>query len=38
MIKNIIFDAGNVLVEIRWNEVMRELGFEGEVLKRESNR
>ena len=34
MIKNIIFDAGNVLVEIRWNEVMRELGFEGEVLKR----
>lgn len=33
MIKNIIFDAGNVLVEIRWKEVMRELGFEGEVLK-----
>ena len=33
MIKNIIFDAGNVLVEIRWKELMRELGFKGEVLK-----
>lgn len=36
MIKNIIFDAGNVLVEIRWEEVMRELGFEGDILKRVS--
>ena len=36
MIKNIIFDVGNVLVEVRWDEVMQELGFEGEVLKRVS--
>lgn len=36
MIKNIIFDAGNVLVQIRWEEVMQELGLEGEVLKRVS--
>lgn len=36
MIKNIIFDAGNVLVEVRWNEVMQELGFERELLQRVS--
>lgn len=28
MIKNIIFDVGKVLVEVRWQEVMRELGFD----------
>ena len=33
MIKNIIFDVGRVLVEVRWNEVMQELGFEGNLLK-----
>lgn len=37
MIKNIIFDVGRVLVEVRWEEVMRELGFEGELLKRLSD-
>lgn len=36
MIKNIIFDAGNVLVEIRWNQVMQKLGFDDEVLNRVS--
>ena len=36
MIKNVIFDVGNVLVEVRWDEVMHELGFEGEILKRVS--
>jgi len=28
MIKNIIFDVGKVLVEVRWQEVMRELGLD----------
>lgn len=28
MIKNIIFDVGKVLVEVRWLEVMQELGFD----------
>ena len=36
MLKNIIFDAGNVLVEIRWNQVMQKLGFDDEVLNRVS--
>ena len=36
MIKNIIFDAGNVLVEVRWNEVMQKLGFGDEVSNRVS--
>ena len=34
MIKNIIFDAGNVLVDVRWNEVMQGLGFDEKVAKR----
>lgn len=37
MIKNIIFDVGRVLVDVRWDEIMQELGFEGELLKRVSN-
>ena len=36
MIKNIIFDVGNVLVQVRWDEVMKDIGFEGEVLHRVS--
>jgi len=36
MIKNIIFDAGNVLVEVRWTEVMQGLGFDDGVLNRVS--
>lgn len=37
MIKNIIFDVGNVLVQVRWNEVMKELGFEGKLLQKVSD-
>ena len=34
MIKNIIFDIGNVLADFRWPAMFRELGFTGEVFKR----
>lgn len=37
MIKNIIFDVGKVLVDVCWDEIMQELGFEGEILTRVSN-
>lgn len=36
MIENIIFDVGKVLVEVRWEELMRKLGFNEDVLKRVS--
>lgn len=36
MIKNIIFDAGYVLVDVRWTEVMQELGFDEQVIERVS--
>lgn len=32
MIKNVIFDIGNVLVDFCWEEVFHKLGFEGETL------
>lgn len=34
MIRNIIFDVGNVLVEFRWEDTMREHGFDGARLER----
>lgn len=34
MIKNIIFDLGNVLIDFRWAEFLHEKGFEGEVFER----
>lgn len=34
MIKNIIFDIGNVLADFCWEAFFRELGYEGETLKR----
>lgn len=34
MIKNIVFDAGYVLVDVQWIEVMKKLGFGDEVIKR----
>lgn len=34
MIRNIIFDVGNVLVEFRWEDTMRDHGFRGERLER----
>ena len=27
MIKNVVFDVGNVLVDFRWREMMEELGI-----------
>lgn len=33
MIKNIIFDIGNVLAQFRWQKLFKELGFEGEVFE-----
>ena len=33
MIKNVIFDVGNVLVDFRWEEVFHKLGFEGETFE-----
>lgn len=32
MIKNVIFDIGNVLAKFRWQKLFKELGFEGEVF------
>lgn len=34
MIRNIIFDVGMVLVDFRWEQVMRELGLDGQRLER----
>ena len=33
MIKNVVFDAGNVLVDFCWRELMEDLGFSEEVRK-----
>lgn len=33
MIKNIVFDVGNVLVNYRWRELMEELGFSEDLQK-----
>lgn len=33
MIKNVIFDVGNVLVDFCWEEVFHKLGFEGEIFE-----
>lgn len=33
MIKNVIFDVGNVLVDFCWEEVFHKLGFEGETFE-----
>ena len=34
MIKNIIFDIGNVLVSFRWKEYYREFGYSNEIIER----
>lgn len=34
MVKNIIFDIGNVLAAFRWQKLFKELGFTGEVFDR----
>ncbi len=34
MIRNIVFDIGNVLAAFRWKEYIEELGFEGEAAER----
>ena len=34
MIKNIIFDIGNVLTDFRWKGFLEDKGFHGEMLKR----
>lgn len=34
MIKNIIFDIGNVLADFGWDKLFSRLGFEGEVFER----
>ena len=34
MIKNIIFDIGNVLTDFRWKDFLQEKGFAGEVFDR----
>lgn len=34
MIKNVIFDIGNVLTDFRWKDFLRDKGFEGELLER----
>lgn len=34
MIKNIIFDIGNVLTDFRWREFLEDKGFHGEELER----
>ena len=34
MIKNIVFDIGNVLAAFRWKEYIAELGYEGETAER----
>lgn len=37
MIKNIIFDVGMVLVDFRWEEVLRELGLTGDAFEAVAN-
>ncbi len=37
MIKNIVFDIGNVLAEFRWKKMLCELGFEGDVFESVAN-
>ena len=37
MIKNIIFDVGQVLVKVCWLEVMQELGFHEDITERVAN-
>ena len=37
MIKNIIFDVGQVLVKVRWLEVMQELGFDKDTIEQVAN-
>lgn len=37
MIKNIIFDVGQVLVKVRWLEVMQELGFPESTIEQVAN-
>lgn len=32
MIKNIIFDVGNVLVDFRWKDYMKDMGFSEEII------
>ena len=34
MIKNIIFDIGNVLTDFRWEDFLRDKGFDDEMIKR----
>lgn len=34
MIKNVIFDIGNVLTDFRWKEFLQDKGFEPDILKR----
>ena len=34
MIKNIVFDIGNVLAQFRWKDLFSELGFDGEKFER----
>ncbi len=34
MIKNIIFDIGNVLTDFRWEGFLRDKGFDGEMFRR----
>ncbi len=34
MIKNVIFDIGNVLTDFRWREFLREKGFDEEMIDR----
>ena len=34
MIRNIIFDIGNVLTDFRWKEFLQDKGFQGEMLER----
>ena len=37
MIKNVIFDMGNVLVDFCWEKDLKERGFEGELFERIAN-
>lgn len=34
MIRNIVFDIGNVLVDFRWKEYIADCGFQGETVER----
>ena len=34
MLRNVIFDIGNVLASFRWQELFRELGYTGEAFER----